>query len=214
MESGVTMIPTPTAVHTPYTPKSDYHLKLLHLNTSFDRASKMASKELYDKLAATAKEFVMSTTPKKAGTNEPDPDRFLATIAPNFKMSWGHKHFVSTKPGLQGEISGQDFVEHQGKMVSNLQTWEIEPTSLCIDVEKKTAVLRADFFMVAPGQEKLLNDILFWITMDESGEKVTEAKEFIDPVASAELAERMKQGMGKDTTPNPADADKGTNPGE
>ncbi|KAK4545618.1 hypothetical protein LTR36_002571 [Oleoguttula mirabilis] len=174
----------------------------------------MASKELYDKLTATAKEFVLSTSPKKAGTNEADPDRFLKTITSDFKMSWGHKFFVTTKPGLQGEISGQDFVEHQGKMVSALETWDIVPTSLCVDVEKKSVVLRADFFMVAPGQEKLLNDIIFWITMDESGGKVKDAKEFIDPVASAELAERMKSGTGNDTTPNPADADKGTNPGQ
>lgn len=174
----------------------------------------MASTELYDKLTATAKEFVLSTSPKKAGTNKPDPERFLKTITPEFKMSWGHKFFVTTKPGLQGEISGQDFVKHQGKMVSALETWDIVPTSLCVDAEKKTVVLRADFFMVAPGQGKLLNDIIFWITMNESCDKVVDAKEFIDPVASAELAERMKAGTGKDSTPNPADADKGTNPGE
>ncbi|KAK5130906.1 hypothetical protein LTR08_001569 [Meristemomyces frigidus] len=173
----------------------------------------MASNELYDKLTATAREFVLSTSPKTAGGNEPDPDRFLAIVAPEFKMSWGHKFFVSTKPGLQGEISGKDFVAHQGKMCSNLQTWEIVPTSICVDVEKRSAVLRADFFMTAPNQDALLNDIVFWITMDEAGEKATGAKEFIDAVASAELAERMKVGMHKDTTPSPADAAKGTDPG-
>jgi len=91
-------------------------------------------------------------------------------------------------------------------MTSSLETWEIVPTSMCMDTEKRTVVMRADFFMQAPeGQERLLNDIVFWLTMTEDGEKVREAVEFIDPVASAELAERMKKGNHTDISPNPAD---------
>lgn len=159
----------------------------------------------YDKLLSTAKEFVLSTSPKKPKTNEPDPERFLACLAPSFRMSFGHKFFVSTKPPMQGDMDGEGFTKHQGAMTSSLQTWEIIPTSTCVDIKQRTVVLRADFFMVAPHQEPLLNDIVFWITMDESCEKVVDAKEFIDPVASAELAERMKAGTGSDTTPNPAE---------
>lgn len=77
-------------------------------------------------------------------------------------------------------------------MAKKLETWQIEPTSTCVDVEKHTAVVRADFSMKVRSAEAVINDIVFWISMDESGEKVTQAIEFVDPVASAEIAERMK----------------------
>lgn len=154
----------------------------------------MADGARYTKLAKTAQNFVLATSPKSPGTNQTDPERFLACLAPGFRISWGHKHFVSTKPPMQGALDGEGFCQHQAGMATNLQTWRIEPTSTCVDVDKQTAVVRADFFMTAPQQEAVLNDILFWIEMDAGGEKVKSAIEFIDPVATAELMERMQAG--------------------
>ncbi|KAI6833023.1 hypothetical protein KC367_g6038 [Hortaea werneckii] len=155
----------------------------------------MSQETLYKKLTQTAKDFVLATSPKAAGTNEPEPERFMARLAPTFKMSWGHKFFVTTMPPLQGFVDGDAFCKHQAGMAKNLKTWSIEPTSICVDVSKRTAVVRADFFMVVPARDAVLNDIVFWITMDEAGEKVVEAIEFVDPVASAELGQRMQARM-------------------
>ena len=150
------------------------------------------SSEIYNKLARTAQYFVMATSPRLPGSNVPDPERFLACLAADFQMSWGHSFFVSTKPPLQGTVDGEGFCQHQGGMAKKLETWQIEPTSTCVDVEKHTAVVRADFSMKVRSAEAVINDIVFWISMYESGEKVTQAIEFVDPVASAEIAERMK----------------------
>ncbi|KAI7228754.1 hypothetical protein KC343_g8006 [Hortaea werneckii] len=155
----------------------------------------MSQDTLYSKLTQTAKHFVLATSPKVPGTNEPDPQRFMAYLAPDFKMSWGHKFFVTTKPPLQGSVDGEAFCKHQAGMAKNLTTWSIEPTSICVDVSKRTAVVRADFFMVVPARDAVLNDIVFWITMDETGEKVVEAIEFVDPIASVELGQRMQARM-------------------
>lgn len=152
----------------------------------------MTDSSLYDRLLETAKGFVLATSPKVAGTNEPDPERFLSYVTPDFKQSWGHKHFVSTKPGLQGHVDGQGFLDHQGPMAKKMHTWAVTPTDIAVDVEKRKAVVRADFHMTAKkGEEPVLNDIVYWVTMDESGKKVVDAMEFIDPAASAELIQKM-----------------------
>ncbi|KAI6899822.1 hypothetical protein KC318_g9510 [Hortaea werneckii] len=155
----------------------------------------MSQEKLYNKLTQTAKDFVLATSPRVPGTNEPDPERFMACLAPTFKMSWGHKFFVTTKPPLQGFMDGESFCKHQASMAKNLKTWSIEPTSICVDVVKRTAVVRADFSMLVAAHSSVLNDIVFWITMDEAGGKVVEAIEFVDPVASGELGRRMQARM-------------------
>lgn len=154
-----------------------------------------ASMALYTKLKTTAEGFVLATSPKTPGTNNPNPDLFLSYLTPDFSMSFGHKFFVSTRPPLQGTIDGPGFNAHQGGMATKLKTWEIVITSTCVDVKKCCVVVRADFHMHAQGSdEAVLNDIVFWIDLDERGEKVRRAIEFVDPVASAELAKRMGAG--------------------
>lgn len=156
----------------------------------------MADASLYNKLTETAKNFVLATSPKVAGTNEPASERFLSFCAPDFGQAFGHKHFVSTKPGMQHRLTAQGFLDHQGTMAKFLHTWSVEPTDVCVDVAKRKAVVRVDFHMMAKGasEDPVLNDIIYWITMDESGEKVVEAVEFVDPVASAALQEKMQAG--------------------
>ena len=154
----------------------------------------MASQTLYDKLAATAKAHLFTCLPQTPGSNDPDPKAILSYLDASFRLDFGHKFFVSTAPGLQGEKTGDGFVSHISGMVSLLRTYSLEITNTCVDVERRTVVLRVDFHMVPKGGEEVLNDIVFWIVMDESGEKVLRYTEFVDPVASAELAKRMKAG--------------------
>jgi len=135
----------------------------------------------------------MSTSAKTQNSNEPDPERFYANLAPDFRFSWGHNFFVSKTPFLQHPVDGEGFVKHQSAIAPSLATWWIEPTKTCVDVEQRSAVLRGNFYMVAKGQsEPVVNDIIFWVEMDEEGKKVVKAMEFIDPTASAELGERIK----------------------
>ena len=109
-------------------------------------------------------------------------------------MDFGHKFFVSTLPQLQGKKDGPGFVSHLSGMATSLQTWSIDIINTAVDVEKRTVVFRTEFHMVPKGGDEVLNEILFWITMDESGEKVEHYTEFVDPIASMELAKRMKAG--------------------
>ena len=111
-------------------------------------------------------------------------------------MDWGHRHFVSTKPGLQGERSGDGFVTHMSSMTPGLKTWRIEITDLCVDVEHRSVVVRADYYMTPGVGEAVVNDIVLWMSMDESGEKIVRCTEFLDPVATEELGRRMRAAKG------------------
>ena len=146
---------------------------------------------MYDKLAATAKGHLSTCLPKTEGLSDPSPESILSLLAPSVLIDFGHKYFISTTPALQGEKSGDGFVSHLTGMAAKLQTYSIDITDISVDVEKRRVVLRADFHMVPKGGEEVLNDIIFWMTMDESGEKIVKYTEFVDPVASAELAKRM-----------------------
>lgn len=154
----------------------------------------MAGKPTYDQLANTAREALLACHPKTKGSNDPSPDGILARLAPGFYMDFGHKFFVSTLPQLQGKKDGPGFVDHLSSMATSLQTWSIDIINTAVDVERRTVVFRTEFHMVPKGGEEVLNEILFWITMDESGDKVVHYTEFVDPVASMELAKRMKAG--------------------
>ena len=156
----------------------------------------MADASLYEKLAITATGHLTSCLPITPGSNDPSPEAILSILAPEFRIQWGHNFFVTTVPPLQGLKTGEEFVQHLQGMAKSLQTWSINITQTCVDVQNKTVVLRADFHMVPKGGEEVLNDILFWIVMNEAGDKVVKVTEFIDPVASAELAKRMKGHSG------------------
>lgn len=157
----------------------------------------MDNSALYRKLAATAEGHVLSCLPRTPGANDPSADAILSHLAPSFRINWGHSFFVSTKPGLQGEKTGEGFVSHLTGMAKALQTWRINVTNTAVDVQQRTVVVRADFHMVPKGAEEVLNDIIFWVVMDDSGEKVVKCTEFIDPAATSELATRMQAGTAK-----------------
>ncbi|KAK0337202.1 hypothetical protein LTR91_004292 [Friedmanniomyces endolithicus] len=161
----------------------------------------MADQSLYTKLTTTAEDFVLALSPKEPGSNQSDDERFLSHIAPNYTHSWGHKFFVGTSPGVQGSVDGPEFLSRMNRLAGKMQTWYIEITETCVDVEKKSAALKADFHMTIAGHEPVLNEIVWWLKMDGSGEKVVDSCEYIDPVASSHMIEQMKGGNQQETTP-------------
>lgn len=152
----------------------------------------MAGTGLYEKMHKTARDYVLSTAPKSPGSNQPDPERVYSTLSSEAVLSWGHAHFISTKPGLQGTRSPQEFVSHMSGMARTFDTWKIEIADVNVDVARMSAVVRANFYMTPKGQEAVRNEIIFWTAMDEHGEKVIRSTEFVDPVATAEIAARVE----------------------
>ena len=157
----------------------------------------MAEKELYSKLSATATSYIFSCLPKTPGSNDPAPRAILTNLAPTLRLRWGHTFFVATKPHLQGEKTGDGFISHLLLMAKALETWSIDITNICVDVDTRSVVVRGDYHMVPRNGEEVLNDIVFWMFMDESGERMVKCIEFVDPVASTELARRMNAGAGE-----------------
>lgn len=148
-------------------------------------------------LAQTVEAHLQALQPKTPGSNDVNTSAILANLAENYTHDFGHSYFVSTAPHLQSRKTGDQFVTHMSGMATMLQTWSIHITDTCVDAEKRSAVVRADFHMTPKGGETVVNDIVFWMGMDERGEKVVRLTEFVDPVASRELGVRMKAGMEK-----------------
>jgi hypothetical protein len=152
--------------------------------------------DLYDQITTTAQRFLHALNPDPIDSNRVNAARILANLSPDFRMSWGHATFVRGKPALQGAKSGPEFVEHMRAMTPGLETWRNEITQRVVDPVQRTAVVRADFWMVPRGEgtreeRTVLNEILFTFEMDARGEKVVAAVEFVDPVATAEIGRLM-----------------------
>lgn len=80
-------------------------------------------------------------------------------------------------------------------MTPHLESWDIKITDVMVDETRQMACVRASYFMEAKGigeQEKVENDLIWWLQMEEDGKKVEKAVEFIDGVASMKLMEVMK----------------------
>jgi len=152
---------------------------------------------IYDELAQTAENHMRAVLPKTPGSNDVDSAAILSNLASNYRQDWGHSYFISTRPPLQGERDGQGFVDHMSGMAPMLETWSIDVTNTCVDTEKRSVTVRADFHMKPKNGDEVLNDIIFWMNMDETGRKLIKVTEFVDPIASAELGARMKAGMSK-----------------
>lgn len=155
---------------------------------------------LYRKLQDTAKSWVLSTSPTVPGSNKQDYDHIRSHLAPNATIEWGHAHFLSTAPHLQGAKSGQEFIDRLSKTAPMLETWTIDVADTNVDVEQKSVVVRADFYMQAKDDaDAVHNEILFWVYMDESGERVVKSTEFIDPIAAGALRAKMMAGGRRDS---------------
>ena len=153
----------------------------------------MTDQQQYDSLFKKASDWVTSTSPKTAGSNDPDYDHILSLLAPNATLRFGHIHFVSTAPHLQHDESPEDFVTRLKSMSSVFQTWSIDVTDVNVDTRKRSAVVRAVFHMQAKSDlEVIQNEILFWCQMDEEGGKIVQSTEFVDPAALQALGSKLK----------------------
>ena len=84
-------------------------------------------------------------------------------------------------------------------MSSRLESWRAEVREVCVDEAKRVVVARTGYFMKARGQQSAVeNDLVWWIWMDERGEKVERSMEFVDPKATEELRRLMELGGGAD----------------
>ena len=153
----------------------------------------MTDQQQYESLSKTASDWVTSTRPKTTGSNDPDYEHILSLLAPNAILRFGHMHFVSTVPHLQHDESPDDFVARLKSMSSAFQTWSIDVADVSVDVKKRSAVVRAVFHMQARNDPEVIqNEILFWCQMDESGGKIVQSTEFVDPAALQALGPKLK----------------------
>jgi ketosteroid isomerase-like protein len=153
----------------------------------------MTDQRQYDLLSKTASDWVTSTSPRTAGSNDPDYNHILDLLAPNAILRFGHLHFVSTTPHLQHDESPNDFVGRLKSMSPAFQTWSIDVADVNVDMKKRSAVVRAVFHMQAKNDTEVIqNEILFWCQMDEEGGKILQSTEFVDPAALQALGPKLK----------------------
>lgn len=153
----------------------------------------MTDQQQYESLLKTASDWVTSTRPQTAGSNDPDYDHILSLLAPNAILRFGHMHFVSTAPHLQRDESPEDFVTRLKNMSPSFQTWRINIADVNVDTKKRSAVVRAVFHMQAKNDPEVIqNEILFWCQMDEEGGKIVQSTEFVDPAALQALGPKLK----------------------
>ncbi|KAF2656090.1 hypothetical protein K491DRAFT_692291 [Lophiostoma macrostomum CBS 122681] len=149
---------------------------------------------LYKTLRATAIEFVHSSDQIYDSNGRMDETRVKKIRSEQgFEHSFGHNHLVSTKPMLAGTRDAEGFIQHMGKMQPYLQSWETTITDVVIDETRKIAVVRASYNMLVQGSsEAVENDILWFLSMEESGEKVKKSMEFVDGAASQKIGEMIR----------------------
>ncbi|EME49841.1 hypothetical protein DOTSEDRAFT_164593 [Dothistroma septosporum NZE10] len=152
----------------------------------------MADSDLYNTLETTAMRFITSLSPATRSGNEPNRTGILSNLATNFQSDFGHKVFVSSKPHLQGQKSGQDFVNRMSFMAPKLETWRIDITDVMVDSRRQRAMVRGDFHMTVKGGQTVVNDLVFLVGMDEEGRKVVKVTEFVDAEAAGEIARLMR----------------------
>lgn len=68
---------------------------------------------------------------------------------------------------------------------------------MIVDEVGRRAVVRASYCMMAKGaDEVVVNDLVWFLDMDEEGGRVVRSIEFIDGAAAGALREKMKKGGG------------------
>jgi hypothetical protein len=146
--------------------------------------------QLYKTLFSTATEFIRCQDRDDSQPTRVNTDRVRAIRTPNHTHSFGHNYLVSTKPMLQAELGVDEFLAHVNKMVPKLDTWEARITDIVVDETRKMCIVRTSYFMKPFGAEKPVeNDLIWWLWMEEGGEKVEKALEFLDGAATGRIGE-------------------------
>ncbi|KAM3424980.1 hypothetical protein BST61_g6950 [Cercospora zeina] len=160
----------------------------------------MTSQEssLYAQLSTTAHNFLSSTNPSPPGTNTPNWSLIRSLCHQSFQISFGPSLFASETPGLDSAKDVEGFVEHLEKLCGGMRTWENSVRETVVDVERKTVVVRSEFCMwPRDGGEVVKNDVVMFLRVDpgDDGEersgKVVHVVEYVDPVASGRIRERV-----------------------
>jgi hypothetical protein len=76
-----------------------------------------------------------------------------------------------------------------------MEILRIEVQGFSVHEGARRVAVRAGFYMKPKGSEEILNELVFWLQMDEGGEKVVEATGFFEPAASEEIQRRAKAGV-------------------
>ncbi|OAG01426.1 uncharacterized protein CC84DRAFT_1220934 [Paraphaeosphaeria sporulosa] len=148
--------------------------------------------QLYKTLFSTATELIRCQDRDDSQPTRMNLDRVRAIRTPNFTHSFGHNHMVSTSPMpmLQGELGIDAYLAHLNKMVPKMDTWEARITDIVVDETRRMCIVRASYFMKPFGAEKPVeNDLIWWLWMEEGGEKVYKALEFLDGAATGRIGE-------------------------
>ncbi|EME83086.1 uncharacterized protein MYCFIDRAFT_196462 [Pseudocercospora fijiensis CIRAD86] len=148
-------------------------------------------RDLYDRLAATAKGFIEAANAATPRDNNPDYDLIKSFAAPHFRIEWAPKLFARNSPLLGDAKDIEGFCNHIRGMSANLSTWAILVNDMFVDVKRRTVIARADFWMLPNGGEKVCNDIVFFVKCDESGEKIVDCCEYVDPAASQAIRDQI-----------------------
>ena len=161
-------------------------------------AKKMSPSPMYSKLRSTAIAFVHSSDIDPA-TNELDKDRVRAIRTSDYRHSWGHNYFKSQRPALNHTLDLDAFMSHLETMAPNLKSVETRVPDVLVDEERRSASVRSYFYMTPEGgDETIENDIMWLLEMDETGERVKGAIEFIDAVAAKSIGELVQQAKEED----------------
>jgi hypothetical protein len=164
-------------------------------STTHPTPPKSAS-SLYQTLHQTALSFVDSLKKAEDGSpfNEP---LFRSVRTSNYYHLFGHNHFVSTAPHLQGEKDLEGFISHVISMMPKLEKYDSNVEDIMVDESKRAVVLRATYYMKPMGAEQAVeNDLVWWLWMDESGKKVERSTEFVDAFATMKLGQMLSMVKG------------------
>lgn len=115
---------------------------------------------------------------------------------PDSQSGFGHKFFISSSPYLSATTPREEFITNLCSMAAGFKTWTLEITETSVDVRKRSVVARVELMMFPVRGEGVMNDVVFWLGMDDSGEKVVRTVEFLDAAATKELVGRRESAEG------------------
>lgn len=146
------------------------------------------SSSLYDRIYATAAEAIHSLDRPENSSTHFDEERLRAIRSPTFKASWGHKYMTTLNPVLSQELDFDGFVRHLNRMAPALETRDNRIRDIWVDVNRRSAVVRALLALKVTGVEGLIEQDMLWVMqMNEDGSLVDHAIEYLDGMAAEKL---------------------------
>lgn len=155
----------------------------------------------YTALKETALAFIDVQRRNPALSTGMDVDGLRNLVTKSFSHSFGPTYSVSHAPRLQGPFTIDKFIEHVSAMIPQLESWDIDTTGIVVDEVGSSVVIRASYMMHVGG-EKVENDIVWWLELEEGNEvdggwKVRKSTEIVDLGAAARIKELMMRGKGQ-----------------